>query len=234
VGIAAAAGGLTAALVTGGAQPVAQASTSPGGSNAGVASLQRLCDGSASAVGAGNATGFETYANQQCRSKGVDGLAAELNSPVAVGVLSCNYVKMLTANGSATLSQQAVAASCGAPAVPQVTGIQPAGIDTPAILNIHATNLWFGTVGGNPTTVYAGTDASTATPTQAGPIGASEVSVLVSPLGEPSAITVDTSPTADGALTIQSAAGDVLRLTAADGAVYTFDIARQALSKTSS
>lgn len=199
-------------------------------SSSAMAQVSWICTSSSHQVQAGTASGFMRWINQECTSEGPGGLLLTAdNSAAPLGALICQYAHAQVDRGTASAMDDEQVKLCDQKPVAPESGILSSWNAPPFGPAITISNAWAGTVNGQRETVYAGSEG--ATPNDGS--GANPGQGLVVVLNLPASTSHGFSTSAlDGALTITSAHGTTLGLSAADGATYSFDLATSTLTKT--
>lgn len=214
------------AVVGGGAQ----AQTAPVGSSSAASATAQVsgaCGSASQQVQAGTASGFMQWVNQKCNSEGVGALVRSANNNAApLGALICQYARGQVEQGADTSLNRTQLSLCNQKPVPEESGIisKPS---LPAGIPITVTNAWVGTVNNEREVVYAGSQRFSSTGAAGNPQqGALYVIDSATGLSH-----TYLSTGLGGALTIESATGTTLTLSATGGASYSFNAAGNTLTK---
>ncbi len=203
---------------------------SVGVSTQAMSQVSRLCTSASQQVQVGTAGGFMQWINNKCNSEGAGSLTASAgNNAAPLGALICQYAAGQVQAGKASPMDKSQAQLCKIKPLPTESGILSQPSAPPSGSGITVTNAWAGTLNGQRELVYAGAQSATLNNGDHG--NPQQGVVLVANLGTS---TYQTYPSSglDGALTIASATGTSLSLTAADGSSYTFDVSSNTLTKT--
>jgi hypothetical protein len=214
----------------------AKAGTSP--SDTAIARVTWLCQSASSQIQAGTASSFMYWINQRCNTEGATSMAANASVPAnssdasansnnPIGVLICEYANQQVQQGAATQFDQTQAHLCSIPPTPSQTGIVPLN-QLPDGTGVTPTSEWAGTVNGDNEQIFGGAQAEALPDGQPG--NPEQGLVLVVNLSTGRFVSYPSSQI-DGPLTIETANGDTLALTASDGATYTFDVTTNVLTR---
>ncbi len=192
-----------------------------------IAQVDWLCRHASAAVVDGQTDPFLTWVHSKCRAEDPATLLRSMVGPggrpqAPLGDLICMYTKG-AAPGSA--HDKSAAALCDVRSPPQPTGIRPAeDADPPGQFSFAPTNVWSGYIGGQYTVVFAGGQTPWLFSGGGGDTNKSEI-LITEGVGAPQHIpAVYATGTDDGPLSIMSARGDVIQLSATDGATFAFDL----------